>query len=387
MPPAHHSVQLARRPALWFAAANRTEPVLATTLAALVILFDLLTEQPWQPMALDLCACVAAAATVRWPRTAGVALGSILAAYVFVPPPWATLGEYALLIPILGTGMRGQGKARLVMSVPYLLILAAISWVDAPPGRSTILGWILWTVLIGVLWLIGNAVHRMTEAERRARKADLVLQRQALARELHDTVARSFSRIAMVAERAQLHRNSDDPDLALIADTARSGNEELRWLLALLRDPADTVLRPDRWNRSLDDALTTARDTLAGLGFQVSVVVNGASDRLTAEQLAVVSEVVGEASANIVKHAEPDTPCGIILEVGETAVELVFVNRPRSSARSTPQITSMGLSSLKDNLARLGGGLSVDSKPEQWATRVWFPLAASVGPAAAGVPG
>ncbi len=359
----------------WLVDTDRMEAALAAILAILVVVLDAVTRQPWQPMALDLIACAVAAVTPRWPRAAGVALGAVLATYVLMPAPWATLGEYTLLIPILGTGMRGHRRTRAAMTAGYFVILAAISWNDAPPGRNPVIGWVLWAVLIGALWLIGNVFLATAEAHRKARRADLLLQRQAIARDLHDTVARSLARVVMATERARIHGFASDSDLATIADAAGRGNEELRWVMAILHDPAESPQLGAAAETPLEHALADAESELRRHGFSVAVSVHGPLERLTAEQAEVLGAVTAEAAENIVKHAEPDTACAVILDIDDLAAQLVFVNRPGPRPPDTGQFASMGLRNIRDRLARVGGELSVDDDPEQWTTHIFVPLA------------
>jgi signal transduction histidine kinase len=351
---------------------DRMEGVLAGVLALLVVLLDLMTAQAWQPMLLDLCACAAAACVPRWPRAAGAALGGILALYVFIPPEWATLGEYALLIPILGMGMRGRRRARALMTAAYFVILAAISWVDAPNGRSSVIGWILWAVLIAVLWLIGDVFVATVEAQRKARRADRLLQRQAIARDLHDRLSRSLTQVTMVAERARLRGQAGPGDLEVIAEAASRSNEELRWMLAILSDPSEDSRGGVARETPFDKALADAENSLTRSGFSVAVTVTGAISRLTDKQGDVLGEVTGEAAGNIIKHAEPDTSCAVIVDIGDTAAELVFVNRPRRER--TSGVVSLGLGSMRERLASVGGRLVIDEGPDQWATRIVVPL-------------
>jgi signal transduction histidine kinase len=355
------------------------EAVLAGFLAILIVLLDVVTTQPWQPLALDLLACAAAAATPRWPRTAGFALGAVLVVYIFIPPSWGTLGEYALLIPILGTGMRGQRRARTAMSIAYFVILCAISLTDTPGGRNPVIGWLLWAVLIGVLWLIGNVFVATTEAQRRARKAELILQRQALARSLHDTVARSLTRVVMGTERARLRGAASHADLALIAEAAVRSTDELRWLMTLLRDPADGSGLPANRATPLDRALDDAQRELTQHGFTVVMSVEGSLGQLVPEQMDVLGEVAAEAAGNIIKHAESDTACAIIVDISDERIELVFVSRRRPGS-GDGRTDSMGLANIRERLARIHGELSIEAQADQWATRIQVPLSTASRP-------
>ncbi len=364
----------------WLVNTDRIEAVLAVSLAILVVFLDTATSQPWQPMALDLLACALAAVTPRWPRTAGVALGAVLATYVLMPPPWATMGEYTLLIPILGAGMRGHRRTRATMTAGYFVILAAISWNDTPAGQNPVIGWVLWAVLIGALWLIGNVFVATTEAYRKARRADLLLQRQAIARDLHDTVARSLSRVVMAADSARIHGTATESELATIADAAVRGTEELRWVMAILRDPVESPRLGVAGETPLERALADAESELRRHGFAVAVSVHGPLERLTGEQADVLGAVTGEAAENIVRHAEPRTPCALILDIDDTSAQLVFVNRPGPRPPDAGRPASMGLGNIRERLDRVAGELSVHDGPEQWTTRVRVPLVAVDSP-------
>jgi signal transduction histidine kinase len=269
-------------------------------------------------------------------------------------------------------GMRGRRRARALMTAAYFVILAAISWVDAPNGRSSVIGWILWAVLIAVLWLIGDVFVATVEAQRKARRADRLLQRQAIARDLHDRLSRSLTQVTMVAERARLRGQAGPGDLEVIAEAASRSNEELRWMLAILSDPSEDSRGGVARETPFDKALADAENSLTRSGFSVAVTVTGAISRLTDKQGDVLGEVTGEAAGNIIKHAEPDTSCAVIVDIGDTAAELVFVNRPRRER--TSGVVSLGLGSMRERLASVGGRLVIDEGPDQWATRIVVPL-------------
>ncbi len=355
---------------------GRIEVVLAVSLAVLTVVLITGTGKPWPPLLLDCLACALAAVTPRWPRAAGVALGLVLASYLFIPTEWATMGEYALLIPILGSGMRGERTARAVMSGAYLVILAALTVQAAPNLVQAFLGSIVWAVLIGLLWLIGNVFVASSRAHEQARQTELVLQRQAVARELHDTVARSLTRVAMAAEGALLHGSATSAELELIADQARRSTQELRWVMTLLRDPANLdglASTPT----PLHLALLQGRAELAQHGLQATVSVTDGIEQLDPARSEALGAVTSEAISNMIKHADPSGPCAIIVDVSEDNAELVFLNRPRQDERASSAL-SLGLQNLRETLEPLGGSLHTERQPTQWMTRATLPMSASL---------
>ena len=353
---------------------GRIEVVLAASLAAIVILLELATRQPWPGIVLDLVTCTAAAATARWPRAAGVALGAIGVVYLVIPDAWGTLGEYALLIPILGAGMRGNTRLRAAFTLGYFPILAGRSLVLAPDITSGLLGWIVWGVLIGFLWLIGNAFVAVTVAHRQARAAALVLQRQELSRELHDTIARSLSKVSMAAERARLRGGASPDDLRLISDTAAEGIRELRWVMNLLRSPVELDSLSAQRRTPLDEALAAAEDDLVRHGFVVALSVEGDPRRLPPQHADALGAATGEAVANIIKYGDPASPSAIVADLTGADAELVFLNTTRTAEPTAEAGGGTGLAALRQRLEGLGGELSTTRSDRQWRTRVRLPL-------------
>lgn len=350
---------------------GQVEPILAGLLATLVMTIDIAFGVTWQAIVIDLLACTAAAVTPRWPRLAGTALGLIVASYVFLPESWATLGEYALIIPILGTGMSGHSRTRAVMSVAYFVVLAANIWDDTPPGVTPIYGIVAWAVIIAGFWFIGSAFAALIEASHAAQRAELLRQRQVLARGIHDTVARSLTRVTMAAERSRLRGETTTTDLETIADAAARSTEELRWLMALLAEDTETLTLTT--NSPLDRTLNEARTDLERHSFAVTLSITGSLAALTRDQSELLGSVSAEAVANIIKHGEPDTACAVIVDISDGLAEIAFVNQVRLD---TPpkQAISLGLENMRQRLARLGGELDQESSPQQWITRVRLPI-------------
>lgn len=354
-------------------ASGGIEAALAAALAVLSLTLNLGTSQPWPVALLDLSACAVAAATPRWPRIANGVLCALLLGYLALPPEWGTMGEYAMLIPILGAGMRGNVRIRTAMSVASLAIFAALAWQSAPSPAITALGAVAWGFLIGVLWLIGNAFVAVTEAQRRARAVELLLQRQHLARELHDTVARSLTAVTMAAEQARLRGGATDAELAQIADSAADSLQELRLVMNLLRDPVEPDSPLDVRRTPLGEALAVAKDDLTRNGFALALNVDGNLGRLTQEQADVLGAATGEAVNNMIKHGDPAAPCAIVADIIDAGIELAFVNRPLETDQRHDPDSSLGLWGMQQRLAAIGGEVSTESTPTHWITRLKVP--------------
>lgn len=284
------------------------------------------------------------------------------------------MGEYAPFIPILGSGMRGATRLRALMTIGYFpLSVGRIFALAAPDQASAIAGSLLWAVLIAILWLIGNAFTAVIEAQRKARAAELGLMRQELTRELHDTVARSLTRVTLAAERARLRGGASEDDLALISDTAADGIRQLRWVMSLLASPVEPGALSRLPGTSLNTALASAEAELSRLGFLVSVSVTGDPGSLRPEHSAALGAATGEAVANIIKHGDPDSLSAIAVTVTVHDAELVFINAPRPVAAVEPG-SGMGLLAMEGRLQAVGGDVTTECSASQWRTRIHVPL-------------
>ncbi|MBA3022124.1 histidine kinase [Propionicimonas sp.] len=359
----------------------RVEVSLAAGLAILSLVLVPATGHSWIDLVVDLGACALAVVAAKWPRVGGIAVGLYLAFRLALPyEDNGVLGEYAPLFTLLGVGMRGERSLRLVLTIFYLPVMWWLSWTPARPMVNFMWGFLAWVSFAAMVWLVGNTYYALAEAQERARTAELVLQRQVLARELHDTVARSFTKVSMVAERARLRGVVSDQDLDQISEESARGVEELRWVMNLLRDPSVSVEALSAGRTSLAGALTEARDGLAKDGFSTTVSVEGDLNRLPAAQSETLAAVTAEAAANMVKHGDPRQPSGIVVQVGEADAELAFINA--AAPATTPDDDGrerLGLWGMRQRLGGLGGSVQAGAEDQRWVTRVRLPLTSETG--------
>lgn len=347
---------------------GRLEIVLAALLAVVSIFVG------WQfatPLAVarDLAASLAAACVVRWPRTATVALAAILTTYLLTPRDWVTFGEYAALIPVLSAGMHGRHKERLITALGYLVILTALQYHDYPGDVLFVYGGLVWAVLFAGMWLIGDVFTALHKAQQDAAQLALTEQRMALARNLHDTVMRSLTRLTLRAQLAEAE--SDVSALRSVADGMHQAADELRWTLSLLRsgDPVEFGLSTPG---SLHNRLQAMKTSLARHGFSATLTVEGDLNALPTSAAHALGPIIDEAEANIERHASHQSSCAIIACVGETNLDLVFINEVGAN-KSPPMGSSLGLIGAKERLAPIGGELFTRQEGKQWVVRVLVP--------------
>lgn len=344
---------------------GQLDVVLALVLAVLATTAHLLATDFW-PGVIDLLACAAAALTPRWPRVAGIALGIVLAVLVLVPPEWRSLGEYACLIPILGTGVRGQVRERRWMTTGYGLLVAAMTWRSQPwdPWLLVALGF--WAATIGAFWGVGNLFTSYRNAIGEAHKAALQEQRLAVARDLHDIVARELSNASLQAQAALEEHPS--PMLENSVRRIQQASTQLRWMLTLLRTPVPASSH-ERQEGTLSNAFSAAVQSLKTHGFDVHPTVDGDLDVVPAALTPTLRATFGEICANVERHGDPTDPCVIIVSVTPDLVDAVFMNTIRTVQSESPD-PKLGLRGLKERLALVGGELAVEQEGSRWIARI-----------------
>lgn len=355
------SLSLAQRVALW---ANRLDR----------------PAGPGLPHAIgvDLVLCGAAVLAVRWPRTASLVMAAALVQLRFTSFTPFDVTIYAGLIPIVGTGLRGQKSARWWVTVTYVAVMAWLWWFEwqARPARYLFaLGLLL--VVIAILWAFGDLSTALRRAQVQAADAAWQAQRLAWARDLHDTVARELSRASLRAQMVAASAPGDDVN-DVVAGIQRA-SQQLRWMLALLRDDpagagvsgsvsADGVRRPVK----PDDGLRAVVASLEAHGFEPEVTVDGRLEDVPPSLVHTVLACLGEAGANIERHGEPGTACAIIIHTTDVAFDAVFFNTIRAGGATSP--AGVGLTGLRERLAAVGGEIAGVPEGSQWMTRITIPL-------------
>ena len=322
------------------------------------------------PVLIDLLAAALAAGAVRWPKQATALLIALLLLYIWAPRAWLELGHYAALIVILGAGLRRRRVQRRAMAVGSLVIFTTdqLCGFDAGDSRAFSAS-LVWLGLITAMWLLGNAFTALGLAQDRARQAALAMRRLALARDMHDTVARSLTHLARGAQTAAA--DSEDARFGILAEDASTAISQLRLLLAALRDPQ--VTKPTAATGSLPETLNRVAQDLQTHGYPVSVSVEGDLESVAVEHKEVLGDVLNEITANIQNHGAPNFPCIIAVSVEKGASDIVVINQIEQGngpGRSAPRL---GLVGAGERLVAVGGRILAQAEGDRWITRVTIP--------------
>ncbi len=282
---------------------------------------------------------------------AGVAMSATL-----TPIPETVTGVALLVLIFYSLGAWGRPRWWLLGSAVAALGTVGMEWVAAAPtagvadvGETAIvLGWALVAAAVGRVTAGWQERLRRTtavvEALERGRGAAVRLavaqQREALAGELHDTVAHAMTVVCLQASAHQ--RAADDPSTALEVIAAVAERS-----LAELRDGLDAL---ESAENPLDPSRITALGRRVGVDLRVS-----AEDTGPGPAAALAHRVIREAVVNVARHAPGASAAVRVQRSGQNlAVEVVDDGSHRVAALKG---TGTGLRGLAETLRSHGGQL------------------------------
>jgi len=209
------------------------------------------------------------------------------------------------------------------------------------------------------------------------REAAVLEERNRIGRDIHDSLAQGFTGVILQCQAAAAALPADvaaaTAHLARARDLARASLEEARrsvW-----------ALRPSALGREgLAAAVERlAREITAGTGIAVRAEMEGAIVELPEAVDVELRGVAREAIVNAVRHAEArEIRTSVRYGPGVVAVEIGDDGRGAAAMTAASSEPGFGATSLRERVSRIGGRLTVDSRPgEGTRVRVEVPVAAS----------
>jgi signal transduction histidine kinase len=279
-------------------------------------------------------------------------------------------------------GLLYRWPGMLVISAAQVLFYyAALGWAPGPAVVTadtfqSVLGQPVYYPLVG---FAGVALRRLLDGqdaqERARRRAEIVAaaaeERARLAREMHDSLAKTLRGIALSAAALPVWARRDQgravAESERIAAAIELASREARTLISGLRD--DEVTRPlaeavreavDRWRAARDADVLCEVDERADLPL-----------RARYEALAIL----GEALANIERHAYAHSiTVRLAAEPAEEPTEVVLTVRDDGNGFELDELQALaraghfGLVGLYERAQRVGGSAAVASRPGHGTT-------------------
>ncbi|GAA3368692.1 histidine kinase [Streptomyces sannanensis] len=208
-----------------------------------------------------------------------------------------------------------------------------------------------------------SAAERLSVLEERTEQ---LLERNRIARELHDTIGHALT-VAVV--QAGAARAANDPEfteraLAAIEETGRAALDDLDRVLSVLRESD----RPAAKRPSLDEADRLLESARAS-GAQVTAELSGPLERVPGPVSREGYRILQEALTNVLRHSGV-VPIRVRIAVSEGRLDLEVTN-PLSGATPAPEGGS-GLRGIRERAALLGGKAVTGPLEGSW--RVWASL-------------
>lgn len=262
-------------------------------------------------------------------------------------------------------------RAVIALATVGVALAATVTFGAADLGRSALLQSCAIFVTVWVLGLLTrsrrtallalvDASERQAAAERHHAGLVQVEQRLQIARELHDVLAHSISVISVQATVGE-HLSRTDPaaarsSLQTIGDLSRSSMREIRQMLDLLRDGADSSspYTPAPGLADLDDLLSTYRTA----GLDVVVTTTGTRRSVSASAGLCAYRIIQEALTNTLRHSGAPS-AAVRLDYGSTEWEVFVADDGPSPPQRTDQDepAGHGIAGMRERTALLGGRL------------------------------
>lgn len=203
------------------------------------------------------------------------------------------------------------------------------------------------------------------------------VERQRIARELHDATGQSLTAIALGLRGVQRILEERDPSTAgqlrEVESFSTSALGELRRIIADLRPPQldDLGLIPAlRWY---------TQNFQERWGVACELQLAGESVRLAPEMETVIFRIVQEALSNVARHAQASRVT-VILEQRPQAVAVTVQDDglgfdPTAQNGAARTRNGWGLLGIQERARLMGGRCAIESSPGQGTQiRVWIPL-------------
>ncbi|MFD4180142.1 sensor histidine kinase [Rhodococcus sp. NPDC058514] len=279
---------------------------------------------------------------------------------------------------VAATSTMAVGLATLAGTLTVLSAIAATGRLDGAP-------WYLTALFVG--WVIGCLLQtqlRLLHQERASRSIQseqaATLERQRIAREVHDVIAHSLSvtLLHLTAARRALEQDRDiDDAVEALVDAERLGRQamaDIRRTVGLLgSEPSGTHPEP-----GIAD-VPNLIDDFRRAGLPVDFEMQGDPAAVTGATGLGVYRISQESLANVAKHA-PGTSAEVRLAIAADSVTLAIRNPMRNPATSPNGSTGSGLRGMRERAALLGGEFRAGPDAGGWSVHADVPLSSEACP-------
>ena len=202
-------------------------------------------------------------------------------------------------------------------------------------------------------------------------------ERQQLAAELHDVVAKDLTVITMLAGSLRLNTANEDVITASksIENTSRAALDDLQRLLLVLRNRNLPFISSPTHEDSVEATVAAMVTRLETLGWHVESSVACAPMPVSVSD--AINRILDESTANVIKHNGPATARITVMDEGDDVV--VTVSNPTTDPEIEPvRSTGMGIARLKERVSLLRGKIFIGLRNGWWVVNARIPRAKPV---------
>ncbi|OUC97125.1 sensor histidine kinase [Streptosporangium minutum] len=348
--------------------------VLVGVLVPVAVLEGLLRpDLPWRAVSVILT--VGLVPTLLWRRTRPLPMVAIVFATTSLAP-LLTGGDSAetytmmyLLILVYSLFRWGSGR-EVALGLTIMLVAVSLSLLLGRITPGDMVG--AFAVMFSAMALGGALRYR---ARARTRELDQIklLEREQLARDLHDTIAHHVSAMAIRAQ-AGLATSESRPDAAtdalrLIEVEAARALDEMRAMVRILRRDQPADLAPGRRVTDLEQLASRGRS-----GPSVDVEISGDLDDLPPSVEAAIYRLAQESVTNAQRHARHATRIEVRVTADDTSVRLRVSDDGDSSPIRPAAPPGYGLIGMIERADLLGGTCEAGPDPDRgWTVTAVLP--------------
>lgn len=266
----------------------------------------------------------------------------------------------ALFVSARSSGGGGEGLA-----LPFLALVIG-PWILASLTRD-----------------LGQVSERLETVQTRNAAAErdvlLELERNRIAREVHDVVAHSLAVVIAQADGARFAAGTKPasvaPALEAISDTARRALGEVRTMLHDLRTSGEGGVVPGPAD------LSGLVDGIRSLGVDVDEATFGNPGPLDERTGLALYRVAQEALTNAMRHGDRAQPVGFEVDWGDREVVLVVTNSVPVDAVPATERAGHGVTGMRERASDAGGDCTAGTGSNgRFRVRVALPIPAAQGP-------
>ncbi len=332
------------------------------------------TWQPWMFLLAALSATALATRVRSRPAGAVMSLVAMLAIAIGAEaagkPGQFPFGVF-LVVGFLIADVALHERARVALAVALLATIVGVAAEGLADDRGT-----TDVAFVAMLWALAGAVALAVRWRRQASDARdervRMLERERIARDLHDVVAHHVSAIALTAEGARGLVGRDDAlvgdSLASIHATSATALDEMRRMVAMLRSDGghEAPLRLS------DIASSVVDDRSLNVEFSIA-------DNITEPATPVVagaSRIVQEAVTNSRRHAREATKVTVDVRLCDGDLLLTISDDGRNPTGRAGG--GYGLAGMRERASALGGSCRAEpGESGGWVVEARLPLEAS----------